>query len=384
MKEILLHKKNEKGNLQIWHAIIDGASYTVTYGIKDGKMQTETKTIAAGKNIGKENYSSPEQQAEFQVANKARKKIENSDYEIIKGADIIKANRNKEVKEIATDVPKPMLAHDGRKRLDKIEIEKIWSQPKIDGYRCLAAKNELYTRKRKIMTGKIPHLLPHLQEYFKILDAAYLDGEAYSDKVDFNTLQSILNRKPEKMTDEDREIAKTVKFNLFDYIPNNPKLDIDRMEKVNALKGNDFVNVIQAEIINVKDIQTKHDEYIKDGHEGLMIRIPFSKYEHKRSYSLMKYKVFDDEEAEIIGFKPEKNNPNKLGSLIMRFKDGVTFDARPKITHNAMAEMFANQDKWIGTWGTVIFQGKLPTGKPRFPRYKGIRAEDDMLDEDDE
>ena len=345
MKEILLHKTNEKGNIQIWHAIIDGASYTVTYGIKDGKMQTETKTIGAGKNIGKENYSSPEQQAEFQVANKARKKIENSDYVIIKGKSILDANRNKEVKAIALDVPKPMLAHDGRKRLDKIEIDKVWSQPKIDGYRCLAAKNELYTRKRKTMTGKIPHLLPYLQDYFNILDAAYLDGEAYSNEIDFNTLQSILNKKPEKMTTEDIEAAKTIKFNLFDYIPNNPKTDVDRMEEVNKLKNNDFVNVIKAELIFVKDIQTKHDEYVSAGHEGLMIRIPFSQYEHKRSYNLMKYKVFDDEEAEIVGFKPEKNNPNKLGSLMMRFKNGVEFDARPKITHEAMAEMFENQNK---------------------------------------
>ncbi len=382
MKEIILEKVNEKGNTQLWYASINGADYTIVHGIKGGKMQKETKTVREGKNIGKENETSAEQQAEFQVANKARKKIENSDYILIKGKEVLDANRNKEVKEIATNIPRPMLAHDGRKRLDKLPVEKFWVQPKLDGYRCLGSQTELYTRKRKLMTGKIPHLLPYMQEYFKILDAAYLDGEAFSNEIDFNTLQSILNKKPEKMTDEDREKAKTIKFNMFDYIPNNP--NDDRMSKINSLKDNEYVKIVKAEIIHIDNVQTKHDEYVSQGHEGLIIRIPYAPYENKRSYNLLKYKVFDDEEAEIIGFKSEKNNPDKLGSLTMRFKNGVTFDARPKITHDAMDEMFNNQDKYLGTWGTVRFQGKMPgTNKPRFPRYVGIRGDDDILDEED-
>lgn len=384
MKEILLHKQNANGKRQIWHAKIVGATYYITYGIEGGKFQTETKTVLKGKNIGKKNYSSPEQQAEFLVANKARKKIEANEYTIIKGKDILEANRNKET-QFVHDVPKPMLAHDAKKRLKYEQHVEFWAQPKIDGYRCLCSKNNLFSRKRKEITGKIPHIIPFIQSYFEELDAEYLDGEVFSDKIDFNTLQSILNKKPEKMTAEDYEIAKMIKLNLFDYIPKNSNETQDeRMKKLQKLKNNKYVDIVYPEKITISEIQQKHDEYVARGYEGLMLRTLDAVYEHKRSFSLLKYKMFDDAEAKIVGFKHEKNRPDKLGSLIMEFPNGVQFDARPKITHKAMDEMWNNQDAWIGVVGVVRFQGYMPSGKPRFPRYIGMRSEIDMPDDNDD
>ncbi|CAF5116936.1 unnamed protein product, partial [Rotaria socialis] len=52
------------------------------------------------------------------------------------------------------------------------------------------------------------------------------------------------------------------------------------------------------------------------GGEGIMLRKPGSRYENKRSSTLLKVKTFYDEEALVIGHKPGKGNcTGMLGAL---------------------------------------------------------------------
>jgi DNA ligase-1 len=93
---------------------------------------------------------------------------------------------------------------------------------------------------------------------------------------------------------------------------------------------------------------------------------------------MYKYKNFKDIDAKIIGVTSEKNNPKKLGALILKWK-GITFNARPAWTDEEKAELFKNKDKYIGRLATVRYQNLDElTGAPRFGVVHGIRAEGDI------
>ena len=76
------------------------------------------------------------------------------------------------------------------------------------------------------------------------------------------------------------------------------------------------------------------------GGEGLMIKDPKSKYEHKRSYKLLKVKVFIDAEAKVLGWEYGTGRcENMMGALKVKdvksgvlFKIGSGFD--DKMRHN--------------------------------------------------
>jgi ATP-dependent DNA ligase len=62
MKLATLYKTNKNGKTQVFNITVDGRTYTVSYGLQDGKMQTKSTTCEA-KNVGRSNATSPEEQA---------------------------------------------------------------------------------------------------------------------------------------------------------------------------------------------------------------------------------------------------------------------------------------------------------------------------------
>lgn len=56
-----LYKPTKQGKTQQWSIEVQGDSFICTYGQLDGAMQTQT-TKCTGKNIGKANQTTPEQQ----------------------------------------------------------------------------------------------------------------------------------------------------------------------------------------------------------------------------------------------------------------------------------------------------------------------------------
>ncbi len=57
--------------------------------------------------------------------------------------------------------------------------------------------------------------------------------------------------------------------------------------------------------------------------EGLMLRVPDSKYEKKRSITLLKVKTFIDEEATIIGIDQGVYGSGVVGALIVQNERGI-------------------------------------------------------------
>lgn len=60
--------------------------------------------------------------------------------------------------------------------------------------------------------------------------------------------------------------------------------------------------------------------------EGVMIKDPNSKYENRRSFSLLKVKRFEDAEATVIDHNRGTGRCEGMcGAIVVKEKDGTTF-----------------------------------------------------------
>jgi len=134
-----------------------------------------------------------------------------------------------------------------------------------------------------------------------------------------------------------------------------------------------------------------------------MYRHPDTAYDHRRSESLLKYKVMDDEEFEVTGEVVEGNGRLKgqAGSIWCRTSEGIEFKAKLKSFEDSKGkrieskedyqarctDWFVNIDKYKGKMLTVRFQGYTPKkykkdgtrdggNVPRFPVGLRIREEE--------
>ena len=160
--------------------------------------------------------------------------------------------------------------------------------------------------------------------------------------------------------------------------PNNAS-DVQKITKLakehSELKKivNLYQNII-SKSSQLKDLQTAHETYVKNGFEGLMIRAPSGRYEpDHRSSSLLKYKTFMDNEYKIVGFKEGKGNDVVTVIFTCETEDGKRFEVRPKGTREERGNMLKNAEKHVGKKLTVKFFELTDEGIPRFPVGLAIR-----------
>ena len=119
--ETLYHKSKTDAIVQ-WDIWTEGADIVKEYGQIGGKMQTERRT-AIGKNIGRSNETTPEEQAVLEATARHKKKLDGK-YSLT-------------IEDCKKEVFLPMLAASFDKRKDKVTYP-VDVQPKLDGVRCLA------------------------------------------------------------------------------------------------------------------------------------------------------------------------------------------------------------------------------------------------------
>ena len=75
MKLPVLYKKTTVGKIQTWQIIIDGNKFRTVSGQQDGKKVQNNWTVCEGKNEGKANATTGEQQAIKEAVAKHDKKL---------------------------------------------------------------------------------------------------------------------------------------------------------------------------------------------------------------------------------------------------------------------------------------------------------------------
>lgn len=359
-----LYTKGKNRELRQWSVTTERDIIVVTHGVIGGQM-VEARRKATPKNVGRANETSGMQQAQIEAVAMWNHKVERKYSQTIEKAQEI--------------VPLPMLAKDFTKA-KKITYP-VDVQPKLDGVRAIARRegDEVVLISRG---GKLWTAVPHINAALKTLlpkDSEF-DGEIYLHGKPF---QWITSRAKKAHPD-----SAQLQYHVYDM----PTVDgedslvwCDRRDTLNRSSIGRYdspspillVPTVFAQEVLVKRL---HDNFVKDGYEGAIVRLLDGVYEYgHRSSSLLKLKAFDDAEFTIVGARAGEGIESDLVLWECRNDiNSLTFATRPKGTHEDRRWLLQNAGAYYGQPLKVKFFGRTDDGLPRFPIAEGIRVVEDM------
>ena len=352
-----LYKRDSKGEIREWFGEVgnDGTTYgwRSTAGLETGKKVTSGWKIVEQKNVGKANETSLESQSELEMFAEFNKKRERGYFETIE--DIDKFTKIK-----------PMLAAKYEDVKINFEGNRYYSQPKLDGIRCIARADGLWSRAGKEIIS-VPHIHKALEDFFEKHPEAVLDGELYNHDLreNFNKITSLV-RKTKPSESDLEESAQLVQYHVYDLISSN-QIFSKRIDEVCLIDFDVCIQIVQTlEITNQEHLDRNYGAYIEDGYEGQMIRLDDVYQQNKRSKFLLKRKEFLTDEFKVIGVEEGKGNwLGHIKRFVLELPDGTQFGAGVRGTQEVMKEMFLNKEK--PDWATLRYFTPTPDGIPRFP-----------------
>ena len=285
---------------------------------------------------------------------------------------------------------KPMLAH----KFDEARIDFkdfTYMQPKLDGVRCLmqyevfpisqgGARIVAYSRTGKEFMN-VEHIKEELKEFFQQNPDMVLDGELYNHNLrnDFEKIISLVRK--QKPTDEDRsEARRLTQYHVYDYTNKSMHDVVNYRYRLDQLVCSNIyttcIHYVNTRRVNsMKAAKDFHTERLKEGYEGSILRTN-TPYKHGRSFGLMKFKDFSDDEATIIGYEVgQGKRTGTLGKFVMKDDDGVEFGCPPGKGYNYkdLADMLCNIQDYIGRRATFTYFQRTKAGSYRHPLYKCLR-----------
>jgi DNA ligase 1 len=366
-----LYKRSETGAVITWDIWTEDNVICTRYGQDNGAMQESRREVYDGTNVGRSNERGPVEQAEFEAAALWRTKQEKGMYT----TDISKIDS--EIKIMFHGGIKPMKC---MKYGDKLPKYPCYIQPKINGIRCIAVKDNTGTVKLYFSGGKeittMEHIVKELEKVMPIY--TIWDGELYTHGLELNEINGIVKANINMHSEDTRQY---INFNVFDMIPDYNCISSwsekfrDRFKPL-ALYNKDVesVRIVHTILVESKEDADRHYvRFVKKGYEGMIYRSANGPYEQKRSKWILKRKDFKDDEFLIIGCKYGKG---KLEGLIVSFRcscDGGEFDAPINGSYEYLAELTDDYRLWEGKFATVRYLELSEYGIPQIPKCIGIR-----------
>lgn len=361
-KSKLLYHRTPSGKLKTWQSFSEGDEvWTETAEVgSDPRASAPTKHQAM--NVGRSNERSAEQVAIDRAKSKEKDKLDSGYVDSV------------EKIEQQDRIPRAMLAQPNllkyQAQVEKsIELGRVYSQPKLDGFRCLANRDGLWTRNlRPIDT--CPHIWNSVESLFEEYPDLVIDGELYNHefKDDFGKIQSLITKENadfiSMMETEDK-----VFFYVYDFVMEKPFKDRLLTGRKLIEGRNHLIQVKTSKVRNFDDIARMHASNVEQGYEGTMVRTSSKSYEqNKRSTQLIKFKDFFDEEFTIVSVNEGKGQwAGYAKSITLRMDNDETFNAGCKGSMPQLKSLLENSERYEGGKATVEFTQKFPSGKPRFP-----------------
>jgi len=359
-----LVKRRSDGGIQEWSIEVRGNAFRVTSGKRKGKQKVNEWTYCTGKNKGKSNETTDEEQAQVQAKAKWDKKLAGEYALDVDSVDDL-------------GFTKPMLAKDWNDYGDKVEFP-VYAQPKLDGIRCIATKDGLKTRTGKDIVA-VPHIFEALQPFFEEHPNVVLDGELYCDKFDndFNAICHHVRRT--NVTEESLEKAKVIEYHVYDIVDSTMRFK----ERTGFIRDNlcdgyaqrlmKYIVPVDTFLSNRETLDELYGQWQEEGYEGQMVRLN-EPYENKRSKTLLKRKEFQDGEYTILGWKEGiGNRAGTIGHFEFETEDGIEFSSNIKGNFEYLADLLEQADDLIGKSATIKYFSLTPDGVPRFPYVIAIR-----------
>ena len=407
-----LFKRTKTGAIQYWKVLTSPDEHHGCHIVKEsGQLGTispitHREFLNCGKNVGRSNETTPEEQAESQALSDWTKKHDEG-YKTLKDLGIItpgedhvfeigngegyfagygtlEAALNNEMPKFNSDSngnPKPMLATCYTKV--KNITYPCYIQPKLDGVRCLmvvdtdanpllggpvkflSRSGKDYLTLGHISSDVITYLADQLEHPIQFI----LDGELYNESISFQEIiQAVKKQCPNSLK---------LKFRAYDIV--NNQLQKTRLAQVKELvKVIDSPHVVLTETYiahDLTEVKKCHDQWVNEGNEGAMIRLTNGSYSQgQRSRELLKVKEFDETEYKFYGWDLGQRLEDLLA--LCATENGSQFKAKMIGTREQKEALYI---KYQGTnitsdmKLTVKHFGLTTDGLPRFPIGKGIR-----------
>ena len=368
MKLPKLYSRTERGQIQEWEIEVVDNTYITREGLQDGKVSESKPTTCIGKNPGKKNETTDEEQALKEAIALHKSKIKrNSYFEDINEIDNL-------------TFLEPMLAHKVRDHAEKVKFPCMLDRKYNGGRVNTRAKSQVTRKNEEYKT--IPHLFKTLEAFFEKNPDAFIDGEGYNHTLrhKLNELMSILRtRKIEKVTPmllrKSEEIVKLYVYDGYGFECDGVKISQftgckqrrDALKKV--LADIPYVIVVDYFICkNWDEVNELYDSFIVDGYEGAMVRTIDAEYQHTRTVDLLKMKPEDSAEGIITSIQEGTGNSIGLAVTAQVEWNGKSFKATFTRSKETRAKILQEQDEWIGKKTTFLYNGLTGLGIPNYAK----------------
>ncbi len=375
-----LYRSDSKGKRRVWWMERNGAHYRMHAGLDGGKIVTSDWTRAFEKNLGRSNATRAEEQARLECESAYEKKRKEG-----------YAAEGQEARHFV----QPMLAIEWDKRLRFLEPQSVfYAQPKLDGIRCVATREGLFSRKGEPIVS-----CPHIERVaVKMLEQTpglkALDGELYNHDLrdDFEEIASLV-RKQKVTAEHFQETAGVIQYHVYDAIHEDASaLFSKRFSNLAALasawgwdwdfpmlNGSPILHLVETFGVNcMDDLEGLYDRFNGLGYEGMMVRLD-KQYRPgpTRSPDLLKRKEFMEDEFEIVSVDEGTGNRSKMaGRFTLRLPDDRTFGAGLRGGVKRYKKYWEQREELPGQMATVRFRKYTADGVPLFPVVKDVGRPD--------
>lgn len=372
-----LYKRASAGKIQFWSQIVVGNKILTRWGqYKTRSPQSSEETIAEGKNQGKANATTAEEQALAEGKSRYEKKLKKGYINSLEKAQAGAIDGNAIKGGLS-----PMLAHVWSEHSKKMTFP-CFVQPKLDGHRCIAVVRDgectLWSRTRKQITS-MPHIVAAIEKLCdenELVDCAF-DGELMGPGT-FEETTSLI--RPKELVSGGLEViyyvydlpehegtfkARNLTLQTIFGVDDNTSFDLDpALSYVQTVRVDDAI-----------DLDHHHCGFVAQGFEGSMIRASNSIYEQgKRSFGLLKKKDFLEDDFIISGIEEGRGKLAGAAIFVCEAQNGLAFNCKLTGPTEQLRKYFQNPP--IGKMLTVKFQEISGLGIPRFP--VGLRVKEEV------
>lgn len=368
-----LFKKSVTGKILVCDInVVHEAEWSIvvnTTGYIDGEKTTHFRKIIKGKNKGKKNETSIQEQAIKEAQSMYKSALKDAYFYTLEGAE-----KGEVDPKFVIGGFEPMLAKKYDEYKDKLTFPLI-VQPKLDGIRACISEGRVFSRTRKEITSQ-----NHILEALRVagLDHINFDGELYNHdlKDDFESISSGVR------VEDSNDKSAMLQYHIYDVQTSGTMMErwYDLQKFKERFNENSPVKFVNTYLVNDQnELDYLYKVFIQEGYEGQMIRTNGS-YENKRSKFLLKRKEWLDEEFLIVDMEEGTGHlSNAVGSFwcVTNDPEHRRFRVTPEASVEQKSEWFRSPDLWLNKLMTVRFL-KF-TVKNKVPKHAvGLRIRDPL------
>ena len=354
-----LYGLTAEGAVKVWDVKVTQDSYISSYGQVGGQLTVNERKVTP-KNVGRANETTPSQQAVKEATSAYQKKL-NEGY-------CTDASR---VGEDAVTRRMRCYVYD----ISHIQNSLLYFvQPKLNGVKCFVKKVDESTMSYQSSGGKQYATMHKFDTLLldKMAIGEELDTEVYFHGAALQEISSAVKK--------ENELTKYLQLWAYDVVGSGGFKDRynEIVDIIKRIDSDMVVNTPTFRARGLKELDDRHDVFIKAGYEGSIIRTPYGTYvQGRKSLHVLKRKNWSSDEFEIVDIDEDVR-----GCIIYVCKlgNGYTFRAVPEGTQESRRRLYDKGAKaYVGKMLTVKYSDVSDAGCPQGnPIAENIRMKEDM------